>query len=43
VTSAIVGATRPSQVFENAAAADARLPDDVVAAVDEALSRVAAR
>jgi aryl-alcohol dehydrogenase-like predicted oxidoreductase len=43
VTSAIVGASRPSQVFENTAAADARLPDDVVAAVDEALSRVAAR
>ena len=43
VTSAIVGASRPAQVFENAAAAGARLPDDVVAAVDEALSRVAAR
>jgi 1-deoxyxylulose-5-phosphate synthase len=43
VTSAIVGASRPEQVFENAAAADAPLSDDVVAAVDAALSRVAAR
>ena len=43
VTSAIAGASRPEQVLENAAAADARLPDDVVAAVDAALERVAER
>jgi len=43
VTSAIAGASRPEQVLENAAAADVRLPDDVTAAVDAALSRVVAR
>jgi aryl-alcohol dehydrogenase-like predicted oxidoreductase len=43
VTSAIAGASRPEQVLENAAAAGVRLPDDVAAAVDAALSRVAAR
>jgi aryl-alcohol dehydrogenase-like predicted oxidoreductase len=43
VTSAIVGASRPEQVRENAAAADARLSDDVVAAIDSALGRVATR
>jgi aryl-alcohol dehydrogenase-like predicted oxidoreductase len=42
VTSAIVGASRPEQVRENAAAADVELSDDVVAAVDSALERVAA-
>ena len=42
VTSAIAGASRPEQVLENAAAADVRLPDDVAAAADAALSRVAA-
>ena len=39
---AIVGAPRPEQVRENAAAADVE-PDDVVATVDAALERVAAR
>jgi 1-deoxyxylulose-5-phosphate synthase len=43
VTAAIVGASRPEQVRENARAADVTLPDDVVTAVDEALSRVAER
>jgi 1-deoxyxylulose-5-phosphate synthase len=43
VTSAIVGATRPEQVRENAAAAGVTLSDDVVASVDAALERVAAR
>jgi 1-deoxyxylulose-5-phosphate synthase len=43
LTSAIVGASRPEQVFENARAASVRLSDDVVAAVDSALARVAAR
>ena len=42
MTAAIIGATRPEQVLENAAAADVRLSDDVVAAVDAALERVAA-
>jgi aryl-alcohol dehydrogenase-like predicted oxidoreductase len=41
VASAIVGATRPEQVHDNAKAADVDLPDDVVAAVDEALAGVA--
>jgi len=43
VTSAIVGATRPEQVRENAAAAGVTLSDGVVAAVDAALERVAVR
>ena len=43
VTSAIVGATRPEQVRENAAAAGVTLSADVVAAVDAALERVAVR
>ena len=43
VTSAIVGASRPEQVRENAAAADVTLDPDVVAAVDAALEGVAAR
>ena len=43
VTAAIVGASRPGQVRENARAAGARLADDVVAAVDAALERVATR
>ena len=43
VTSAIVGASRPEQVIENARAADVSLSDDVVAAVDAALEPVAAR
>jgi 1-deoxyxylulose-5-phosphate synthase len=43
VAAAIVGATRPEQVFENAAAAEVELPDDVVRAVDEALAAVAVR
>ncbi len=40
---AIVGASRPEQVRENAAAAGVRRPTDVVAAVDAALEGVAAR
>ena len=39
VTSVIVGATRPEQVHENAAAADVRLSDEVLAAIDAALKR----
>lgn len=41
VASAIVGATRPSQVVDNAAAADVDLADDVIAACDAALVEVA--
>jgi aryl-alcohol dehydrogenase-like predicted oxidoreductase len=43
VTSAIVGASRPEQVHENAAAAGVKLAPDVVEAVDAALERVAGR
>jgi 1-deoxyxylulose-5-phosphate synthase len=42
VASAIVGATRPEQVSENARAACVRLSPDVVAAVEEALEGVPA-
>ncbi len=38
ISSAIIGATRPSQVEENARAADLTLDDDLVAAIDEALA-----
>jgi aryl-alcohol dehydrogenase-like predicted oxidoreductase len=41
VAAAIIGATRPEQVFENAAAADVSLTDDVVRAIDDALRTVA--
>lgn len=37
VTSAIVGATRPEQITENALAAGATLPEDVLSAIDYAL------
>jgi aryl-alcohol dehydrogenase-like predicted oxidoreductase len=43
VAAAIVGATRPEQVHENAAAAGVALSDDTLAAVDEALDPVAIR
>jgi aryl-alcohol dehydrogenase-like predicted oxidoreductase len=43
VAAAIVGATRPEQVHENAAAAGVRLSDDTLRAIDEALGPVAAR
>jgi aryl-alcohol dehydrogenase-like predicted oxidoreductase len=41
VASAIVGASRPEQVFDNAKAADIDLDDDIIAAMDEALADVA--
>jgi aryl-alcohol dehydrogenase-like predicted oxidoreductase len=41
VAAAIVGASRPEQVHENARAADVRLSDDALRAVDEALLLVA--
>jgi aryl-alcohol dehydrogenase-like predicted oxidoreductase len=40
VASAIIGASRPEQVEDNAAAAGRRLSDDVLRAVDEALDGV---
>jgi aryl-alcohol dehydrogenase-like predicted oxidoreductase len=43
IAAAIIGASRPEQVHENAAAAGAELSDDVLRAIDEALDRVAAR
>ena len=41
VASAIVGASRPEQVHDNAAAADATLSADVLVAIDEVLDGVA--
>jgi aryl-alcohol dehydrogenase-like predicted oxidoreductase len=41
VASAIIGATRPEQVHENAAASGVELPADTLAAIDEALAGVA--
>jgi aryl-alcohol dehydrogenase-like predicted oxidoreductase len=40
VASAIVGASRPEQVHQNAAAAGVKLSDDTLAAIDEALGDV---
>jgi aryl-alcohol dehydrogenase-like predicted oxidoreductase len=41
VAAAIIGASRPEQVHENARAADVRLSDDTLRAIDEALLLVA--
>jgi aryl-alcohol dehydrogenase-like predicted oxidoreductase len=43
VAAAIVGATRPEQVHENAGAAELELAPDVVEAVETALEGVAVR
>jgi 1-deoxyxylulose-5-phosphate synthase len=43
VAAAIVGASRPEQVRENAAAAGVRLSDDTLRAIDDALGPVAVR
>ena len=43
VAAAIVGATRPEQVHENAAAAGVELSDDTLAAIDEAVGAVVIR
>ena len=40
VSSAIIGATRPSQVEDNAAASGVKLSDDVLKAIDEVLAPV---
>lgn len=38
VSSAIIGATRPSQIIDNAAAADVTLPEDVIGRIDAILN-----
>ena len=43
VSSAIVGATRPEQVHDNAAAAGVRLDADLMARIDEVLEGVVER
>jgi aryl-alcohol dehydrogenase-like predicted oxidoreductase len=43
VAAAIIGASRPEQVHENAAAAGVTLSADTLAAIDEALDPVAIR
>jgi aryl-alcohol dehydrogenase-like predicted oxidoreductase len=43
VAAAIIGATRPEQVHENAAAAGVTLSDDTLAAIDDALDPVTIR
>ena len=43
VAAAIVGASRPEQVHENARAADVTLSDDTLRAIDEALLLASAR
>jgi aryl-alcohol dehydrogenase-like predicted oxidoreductase len=40
VAAAIIGASRPEQVHENAAAAGVKLSADTLAAIDEALADV---
>ena len=41
VSAVIVGATRPEQVRENVAAADVKLSEDTIAAIDDALRTAA--
>ena len=43
IAAAIIGASRPEQVHENAGAAGVQLSDDVLRAIDEALDAVAVR
>jgi len=43
VASAIIGASRPEQVHDNAAAAGVQLSDDTLAAIDDAVGGVAVR
>ena len=43
VAAAIIGASRPEQVHENAAAAGVTLSDDTLRAIDDALGSVAIR
>jgi len=43
VASAIIGATRPEQVFDNAAASGVELSEETLVAIDEAVGAVAIR
>jgi aryl-alcohol dehydrogenase-like predicted oxidoreductase len=43
VASAIIGASRPEQVYDNAAAAGVKLEEDLLAKIDEALDPVIER
>jgi len=43
VSAAIIGASRPEQVRDNAAASGVKLDDDLMKAIDDALSPVAER
>ena len=43
VASAIIGASRPEQVSDNAAAAGVKLEDDLLAKIDEVLDPVVER
>jgi aryl-alcohol dehydrogenase-like predicted oxidoreductase len=43
VSSAIIGASRPEQVHDNAAAAGVKLEEDLLAMIDEALDPVVQR
>jgi aryl-alcohol dehydrogenase-like predicted oxidoreductase len=43
VSSAIVGASRPEQVIDNAKAAGVLIPDDVMKRIDEVLGDVVTR
>ncbi|MGQ0483246.1 MAG: aldo/keto reductase family protein [Pseudonocardia sp.] len=43
VSAALIGASRPEQVAENVKAAGVRIPDDVLARIDEALGDVVTR
>jgi aryl-alcohol dehydrogenase-like predicted oxidoreductase len=43
LASALIGATRPEQVFDNAAASGIELSEETLAAIDEAVGAVAIR
>ena len=43
VSSAIIGASRPEQVYDNAAAAGVKLEEDLLAKIDEVLDPVIER
>jgi aryl-alcohol dehydrogenase-like predicted oxidoreductase len=43
VATAIIGASKPEQVYDNAAAAGVRLPDELLKRIDEILDPVIER
>jgi aryl-alcohol dehydrogenase-like predicted oxidoreductase len=43
VSAAIVGASRPEQVYDNAKASGVRLDDDLLKAIDEVVGSIAER